>query len=405
MPVGRGTGRAANTYKIQPIVKLGDTVAGVKIRGNGEFEMGTLNDNGQIAFVTENGELANSEMLIQYTDGKFIPIVGGGRKAPGGTWSKSSGVAGPVSMNRRGNIAFSTYVTIGRNSQLGTFRWDYKAQQVTPVALPGMMAVNNFTFVDGSSGTPVINNRDEIAFPANVRNAAGKTHSGVFLLGRDGQFQAVALPDQVLPGGAKIHDAFAADINDAGAVVFLTYRPNNPFDGVYLWEKGTITPVAVVNQDIPGIGTIASIGAAWMNSQNDNVLVEVTRKSNPNSRGLYLFAHGALTPLVVPGQAMPDGGKLWDMGAVSGANRARQRAFIGLLQDGTRSAYLLNADGTTSMILKTGATSDLGKITRIGFPSPGISLNSKGQVALNAQIEGRTTTLILLTPAEAAPGG
>jgi len=38
-------------YKIQSIVKLGDTVAGLKIRANGDFEFGTFNDNGQIALV------------------------------------------------------------------------------------------------------------------------------------------------------------------------------------------------------------------------------------------------------------------------------------------------------------------------------------------------------------------
>jgi hypothetical protein len=390
--------RAANVYKIQSIVKLGDTVADVKIRAGGDLEMGTLNDNGQIVFITENGELTNSEMLIQYADSKFIPIVVGGRDAPGGKWAKGSGIPAYVSMNQQGNIAFGANATIGGKTAYGTFRWDYKARQVTPVALKGMPAVNNLTFVDGSSGPPVINNSDEIAFPANVKNAAGGTHSGAFFLGRDGQLQAVALPDQVLAGGAKILDAAAVDINDAGAVAFFTFRQNNPADGAYLWEKGTITPVAVAKQDIPGAGKIANIGGVWVNNQNHNVLVAAALQGNSSNDGLYLFANGSLTPLILPGQDMPEGGKLLNVGAVSGANTAGQRAFIGWLKGGTRSAYLLNADGTISLVLKTGATTDLGKITNIGSSSPGIAFNNKGQVALNVGIQGTRTTMVLLTP-------
>jgi hypothetical protein len=360
--------RTANIYKIQSIAQLGDTVADVKIRAGGDFEMGTLNDNGQIVFITENGELANSEMLIQYGERKFIPIVVGGRDAPGGKWAKGSGIPGPVSMNQQGNIAFGANVTIGGKTTYGTFYWYYKAQHATPVALQGMPTVNNLTSVDGSSGAPVINNSDEIAYHANVKNAAGGTHSGAFFLGRVGQLQAVALPDQVLPGGAKMLDATAADINDAGAVAFFTFRQNNPADGAYLWEKGTITPVAVAKQDIPGAGRIASIGGVWVNNQNHNVLVAAALQGNSSNDGLFLFANGSLTPIILPGQDMPEGGELLGVGAVSSANAAGQRAFIGWLKDGTRSAYLLNADGTISLVLKTGATTNLGSITNIGSP-------------------------------------
>ena len=144
LPAGADT-----LYKIQPIVKLGDTVADVTIRAAGDLEMGTLNDAGQIVFITENGNLSGSEMLIQYADGKFIPIVVGDRDAPGGKWAGGSGIPGPVSMNQQGNIAFGANATIGGITDYGTFRWDYKTQKVTPVALRGMTAVNNLTFVNG----------------------------------------------------------------------------------------------------------------------------------------------------------------------------------------------------------------------------------------------------------------
>jgi hypothetical protein len=93
---------------------------------------------------------------------------------------------------------------------------------------------------------------------------------------------------------------------------------------------------------------------------------------------------------------------------VSRANELGQHAFLIRLQDGSTAAYLLEPDGTINPILKSGAVTELGKITLIGVssrPSPGlirggfgIGLNRQGQVALNVSIDGGPTTLVLLTP-------
>jgi hypothetical protein len=387
-----GPAHGQTTHKIQPIIKLGDTVADVKIRAkNGYFALGALNDSGQIAFIAANGEIANSEMLLQYADGKFIPIAVGGRDAPGGNWVKAEGFNSPVSMNQLGNVVFGANATIGGATAYGTFLWDFKAQKVTPVALKGMPAVNNLTFEKGSTGIPMINNRGEIAFPAGVKNAAGKVHSGVFFLGEDGQFQAVAPPDQELPGGETVQDAYLNSLNDSGRVGFVTADPGK---GGYLWEKGTLTQVAAIGMDAPG-GKIAVVGGVLVNNQN--VVLDLSLQGDSGNDGLYIYANGSLTPLVVPGQEMPGGGTLLHLGAVA-LNDAGQSAFIGWLKDGTRSAYLLEPDGKLSLILNTAATTELGRITNVGSPSAGICLNNRGQVALAVEIAGGPDTIVLLTP-------
>jgi hypothetical protein len=395
-----GPAQGQASYKIQPIVTLGDAVADVKIRAkNGYFSLGTLNDSGQIAFIAANGDISNSEMLLQYADGKFIPIVVGSRDAPGGKWAKAEAFnygSSPVSMNQLGNVVFGANATIGGTTAYGTFLWDFKAQKVTPVAFKGVPAVNNLTFEQGSTGLPMINNRGEIAFPAGVKSAAGGVHSGVFFLGGDGQLQAVALPDQELPGGEKVQDAYVNSLNDTGTVGFGTVKGGNLGNGAYLWEQGTITQVAAIGMDAPG-GTIGAVGGAFVNNQNQNVVLDLSLQGNVQNDGLYLYANGSLTPLVVPGQEMPGGGKLAHLGA-GAQNNTGQSAFIGWLQDGTRSAYLLQLDGKLSLILNTGATTELGKITNIGSPSTGICLNNKGQVALAVKIAGGPDTIVLLTP-------
>jgi hypothetical protein len=309
-------------------------------------------------------------------------------------------------MNQHGNVAFNANATIGGQTSYGTFRWDYQARKVTAVAVIGTPAGNNLTLVDAGNNA-IINNNDEIAFGASVKDAAGMVHGGVFFLGQDGRLQGIALPDQVLPDGSQIQDAFPIDLNDAGAVTFLTVRGNGWY-GAYLWEKGTITTLAVAGQDIPGAGKIASFDGAWVNNHDHSVLVQASLQGNASHYGLYRFANSSLTPVVVPGQDMDGGGKLLGVGvagvvgSVSAANDAGQRAFIGVLQ-GNRSVYLLDADGKVSLVLNTGASTDLGKVTSIDYA---VSLNNKGQIALNVWIGGGSAeTIVLLSPTTPDVGG
>jgi hypothetical protein len=392
-------------YRIQTIVKLGDQVADVTIKvGNqgGDLEIGTLNDSGQIAFVTENA--AGGQMLLQYTKGQFIPIVVVGRDAPGGKWARGSfGVLSPVSMNQRGNIAFAAYATIGGTTGLGTFRWDAPSQKVTLVAFQGLPAVNNLLFVHGSNSgsTPLINNSEEIAFAADVKNAAGQTRSGVFFLGQGGPLQAIALPDQALPGGATVQNAYPTSLAENGVVAFTAAGSGSQPSGVYLWEKGTITPVAVAGTPFAGLGTVAAVpGGGQVSHKDRSVILPLRFNSLQNPWGEYRWTNGPLTPLFVVGQAMPGGGRLADFWPPFAFNDAGQFAVPAPLSGGNLAAYRMDADGTLALILKTGTSTDLGTITTVGGASPaGIGLNSQGQVALPVRINGGPYTLVLLTPA------
>ena len=77
------------------------------------------------------------------------------------------------------------------------------------------------------------------------------------------------------------------------------------------------------------------------------------------------------------------------------------------LEGGDTAAYLMEADGQLSLVLKSGTSTSLGQITRVGSASNtgrgaadsiGLGLNSKGQVALTVRTADKRVTLILLTP-------
>src|SRR5262249_27789375 len=157
------------------------------------------------------------------------------------------------------------------------------------------------------------------------------------------KLQPVALPGQSLPGGGNVLLALYPSVNDAGAVAFLAQRPTDQLPGAYLWTKGTGSPVAVVGTDAPGGGKIAGVGAAPAHNNDASVLVSAL-VTGSNTWALYRFANGQLTPVLTPGQAMPDGTKfralLFPTGglpliAVSAANDAGQHAFVAAVTDGT----------------------------------------------------------------------
>lgn len=403
--LGATAARASVTYKIQPIVKLGDTVGGVLMTDDYAWDIGSLNDNGQIAFIAADG--APGPLLILYADGQLTPIVIAGTDAPLGKWAKNTTIGTPVSMNQQGNMAFAAGIVMAASSDRATFRWDATTRQITPVALAGMPAVNGLTYVVGGSSTPVINNRNEIAFVATVKPKNGKEKNGIFFRGTDGTVQPVGIPDQDLPGGEKLMAAQQPAINDAGVVGFRGTQASNRVDNGYVWEQGTITLVAAVGTDAPGGGKFAQIRCVRPNNTNRNLLVGARINDPKNGpECLYLFSDGKLTPVVIPGQEMPGGGKFQDVtnvdNQVTPPVDAGRRAFLAVLDDGSTAAYLMDADGTLSLILKSGMTTDLGTITSVGLGttgrSTGIGLNNKGQVALTLSFDKGVDTVVLLTP-------
>jgi hypothetical protein len=81
------------------------------------------------------------------------------------------------------------------------------------------------------------------------------------------------------------------------------------------------------------------------------------------------------------------------------ANGAGQHAFLAQLEGGNTAAYLLDADGTLSLILKSGTTTNLGTITDVGGGNWfGVGLNTQGQMLLPVRIDRGANTLVLLTP-------
>jgi hypothetical protein len=410
----QGAVQAQTSYKIQPILKVGETAGDTLIPSDYQVLVGGLTDSGQIILGVGTPEGSKPEWLLQYADGKITPIVAPGGDAPTGKWPHDVLMAWPLRMNQRGNVVFVTF-RIQDRLALGTYLWDREARKVTPVILKGMPAVENLTFTEPGGFYPAINNRDEMALVAVVRDPHGSSGLGLFFRGQDSTLLPILAPGQALPGGGKVSQSnrFLApwlSLNDAGAVAFLLRRGGEAQSGAYVWERGTITPLVAIGAAAPGSGKITSVSQVLVNNRNRQVVLAAGVDASPR-HGVYRYTDGKLMPVAVPGQALPGGGTFRSLQtiisvfpdgircyAISDANDAGEHAFYAELEDGRTAAYRMAADGTLSLILKSGTTTHLGTITSVGGFGRGLGLNTQGQVALTVQIDGGLETVVLLTP-------
>jgi hypothetical protein len=393
-------------YTFQPLAAIGGTAGDVPIPKGLIWFLGPLNDNGQLLCALGTINFSKPEMLFQYGDGKFTPIVLPETDGPAGKWPKVTGIAWPIDMNTRGN---SVFTVVKSNSALGTFNREAGSGKLTSILLKGMPASADLTFTDPGGFSPAISGRDEMAVVGSVKPASGSSGYGLFFRTTDGALQPIFLPGQALADGKKGQPTSTPhpSITDAGVVGFQLQRAGDNQYSAYQWEKGNLTPLLTVGTEIPGVGKIAAVSSVRLNNKNRNALVSV-RLEGATDHGLYLLADGKMTPVAAPGQEMPGGGKFKTMGDLSGgplftlsvsaATEAGQHAFVARLDDGSRAVYRMEADGTPSLVLKMGATTPLGKVTGFGPYSPP-AINSKGQVVVTAGFDGGPDTLVLLTPA------
>src|SRR4051794_23790941 len=94
--------QAQTSYSLQSIIRLGDRAGDVQLQtANGYFDMGTLNDSGQLVFTAADTPI--SECLLQYSGDQITPIVAGGKPAPDGRhWVQDVRLMPTVRMNQQG---------------------------------------------------------------------------------------------------------------------------------------------------------------------------------------------------------------------------------------------------------------------------------------------------------------
>ena len=398
LPAARGQADPI-PYQVQPIAGVGTHfMIDRHERPIGEpqdvyLKIDGLDDRGQLLFRLRD-DIGSA--LVLYDQGHFTPIA----PPPGDSWPAYLAVT-DGSVNQQGEVAFSARG--GSEYQwLGTFLWDPQTQQSAPVVPPGLRPVASRSLVLGGladDGPALLNNRGEIAFTAPLADLAGNSvASGVFFRDRDGQVTPVAITGDALPGIGTIHYVVATSLNDSGVVAFLA-GANQYAWSAFTWANGKVTPVALVEQPLPGGGAISSVYGAWVNSVNGSVLVDAQPDHGGfHTDGLYLVEDSRITSVAVPGSGLPSGGTY--MGSlplhsgltVSFPDAGGRSVFVAVIDEGGReqmAAYRVDAGGQLARLLQDGDTTAGGETILVRYSSlyadfaiDGAAVNGKGQLAL-----------------------
>src|SRR5262249_408788 len=156
-----------------------------------------------------------------------------------------------------------------------------------------------------------------------------------------------------------------------------------------------------VGADVPGAGTLAQCSSVRLNNRDRTAVVTGSvQYGDTPVHGIFRWANGSLTPVVLEGEQLPDRAELSAFyEPISFANEAGERAVVARLADGSTAAYLIDTDNSVRLLLRSGTSTRLGTISQLGPYQPGyttgapyglsngIGLNSKGQLAFTAKFE------------------
>lgn len=264
---------------------------------------------------------------------------------------------------------------------------------LAPIAFLGDSAAGNGTFQnDFEPGG--LNNRGDMAFGADV--GVGE---GVFLLPHKGQIIDLGRSGETAPGGGTFAFGFLGPValNDEGDVAFsfLLEPPDNPFGlnaSTYRdphEKKGTTTAVFEPGTTpAPGGGTFqGTVFSPSINNRGDIVFpgiidtdhgVHVTGEAYIGlGLGVYRAdKHGAITSIVIPGDAAPGGGTF-------------DYATEPWINNGGDVSFVAHIAGDESVVA--------------GFPPQEVLISALGGLYIKTAGKGQVRAIV--SPGDPAPGG
>jgi hypothetical protein len=402
-----GMASAQGTYTYRKLVCFGQDAPGGGTFAS-DFEVGELNSSGQVAFLAEPGGMEK----IFFWDGTATRQIGGpSLKTPdGGT--PTGNVYSPPTLNDAGKVIYEQTAELADEKSEYILLYDAKSDMTTLLAKMGMPVPGGGTFRYGGVAVPTrvfgdINNVDEVVFSDGVDPADGSdAHDGVFMFAK-GQYSVIAREGMTLPGGGKVLNAWWPRINDASQVSFVANTAENDNYGIYMWEKGTITPILQPDTDVAGSKVVQAKWAVIGGSGDIAFVGEVGQADGgadvaTMNTGIFLFSKGKLITVAKPGDPLPGGGTLRAIEHKRGpvqTNKDGTVVFLAEISDTEGGAFVYK-EGKLGVIARTGmmleGVGQVGPMVRdiAGFSSYNIGLNDNGQVVFPATIDG-TPCLVL----------
>jgi hypothetical protein len=263
----------------------------------------------------------------------------------------------------------------------------------TPVARPGNAAGDGWVFAEqpgliGGIASPVAMNAEgDLVFAADITRGT-EQGSGTFRwVWQTEELSALSLPGQTAPNGALFGNTHSpASINDQGDIAFAVEVSGGtaPEEGLFLLSEGKLTPLVLPGDSEPGGGKFASATHPSVNAARQVAFQADVVREGRRSTGVFLADSTGIHAIADPRRIAPGGGSF--LGAREAhLNNRGQLAFLG--NTGAWAAYLANGDQITRL---TGPGSVLpggAPVHAVITTDGSLSLNQSGAVAMLLKVE------------------
>jgi hypothetical protein len=176
------------------------------------------------------------------------------------------------------------------------------AAAVRLILRTGQPGLRGGTYTEFSD--PSINAHGDLVFGAITEG--GRVHEALYTL-TAGHLRMLVADEMATPAGGRFWAFNDVLLNDRGTVVFLARTTDRAVgQGLYFARGGRITPILVVGQAAPTGGVFTDVANPTLN--NEDLVAFVGRTTGPGQEGIFTSTEGGIVPVVMAGQAAPDGG-------------------------------------------------------------------------------------------------
>ncbi len=257
-----------------------------------------LNLRGTVAFL--GSTVGGVPQAIYFTGGSNLKkVVAVNDPVPGG------GVVREIShfaLNNGDAVAFVARVEPGKAPRALLLASDGRIQKVVRTGDPAPVGGQFGEFTN-----PSVNSRGEIAFEGTV--FGGRAASGIFIGSKSGVRGVVAAGDPS-PIGGTFKDLALPVLNDNGDILFWASLEGAKVPaGLFLSSNGAITRLAARGDPLPGGGRLSFIGLSYSFNHSGIAAFQASIAEGEASAGIFLAQKGKVTPVVRVGDSTPLGGR------------------------------------------------------------------------------------------------
>ena len=362
-----------------------------------------INDSGQVMFLADlsgtSGGSSDDRGIFVGDGTTTTQVAREGALVPNGNGTLNSVFQGPR-LNNAGGVAFANFLNAtsgGSADQRALFLSDGATMaQLARGGDPAPVGAGTFHSVNDITG---LNNAGQVSFRGVLTGVPSSENTGIYRAGPHGVIE-IAREGDLAPDGFNEFTSFGQqtfwrNVNDRGQVCYAASLRDattsaDGGDGFYRGSGGGVTEIVREGTPAPG-GTWAGGGSLYGIASDGGVWFSKTINLSAGGTqvGAYVGDGTTIEPVLLSGQALPNGGAIGSFSAPVLSHAATH--FVTVANNtvaGSDTALLISDGSATSEIMRHGDLTPDGTGTLIFDPTfRFLGVNDRGQAAFFCNID------------------